>query len=98
LIAYTREALAQVRALRRHHEALERDTAIRALIRALADAEARIERAPLTGLPTPRPYPHLAQPGRAWIRSGRYWIAYTTADPPVITAVFYNAADIPGRL
>jgi hypothetical protein len=29
---------------------------------------------------------------------GRYWFSYTLARPPVILAVFYDAANIPGRL
>jgi hypothetical protein len=29
---------------------------------------------------------------------GSYWVAYSTAEPPVITAVFYATADIPGRV
>jgi hypothetical protein len=40
----------------------------------------------------------LARPGRAWIHSGRYWIAYSTTEPAGIVAVFYDAADIAGRL
>ena len=98
MIDYTDEALQHVRALHRHYDALDRDTAIRSLMRSLADAEARIERTPGAGLPAPRPYPQLARPGRAWIKSGRYWIVYATTTPPIIAGVFYDAADIPGRL
>jgi hypothetical protein len=32
------------------------------------------------------------------VKAGRYWIAYSTKQPPVIVAVFYETADIPGRL
>jgi len=28
---------------------------------------------------------------------GRYWIAYRTATPPIITGIFFEAADIPAR-
>jgi len=70
LIGYTGETLEQVRALRHHYETLARDAAIKALDRALADCEAKIERAPGVGLPAPRPYPQLARPGWAWIKSG----------------------------
>jgi hypothetical protein len=38
-----------------------------------------------------------SRPGRAWIKSARYWIAYNTAQPPVIVGVFFDAADIPRR-
>jgi hypothetical protein len=52
---------------------------------------------PGDGLPAPRPYPELARPGQAWLKAGRYWIAYGTGAPPVILAVFFETADIPGR-
>jgi hypothetical protein len=87
-----------VRALRRHYEALDRDNAIRSLVRALAEAEARIERTSSAGLPAPRPYPQLARPGRAWIEAGRYWTVYTTTRPPAIAGVFHDAADLPTRV
>ena len=98
MIGYTGGALEQVRALRHHYETLARDAAIRALDRALADSEAKIESAPGAGLPAPRPYPQLARPGWAWIKSGRYWVAYRTGPAPVIVAVFFETANIPGRL
>ena len=65
---------------------------------ALDEAIDRLERSPLEGLPAPRPYPALSKAGRAWIKVGRYWIAYNEAEPPVIIGVFYDAADIPARL
>ena len=98
MIGCTDEALEQVHALRHHYETLARDTAIRALDRALADSEAKIERAPSAGLSAPRPYPQLARPGWAWIKSGRYWVAYRTERAPVIVAVFSETANIPGRV
>jgi hypothetical protein len=98
LIGYAGEAIDQVRALRRHYETLARDAAIRALDPALADAEAKIERAPSSGLPAPRPNPRLAVPGRLWIKSGRCWMAYITRPAPVIVAVFFETANSPGRL
>jgi hypothetical protein len=36
--------------------------------------------------------------GRVWIKSGRYWIAYQTDPVPVIVAVYFETANIPGRL
>jgi len=72
--------------------------AIRALLAALDEAEQKIGSNPTAGLASPRPYPRLAQPGRAWVKAGRYWVAYNTAQPPMIVAVFYEAAAIPGRI
>jgi plasmid stabilization system protein ParE len=69
-----------------------------ALNAALEVAERRIAEHPEAGLSAPRPYPELARPGRAWIKAGRYWVAYRIKAPPLIVAVFYEMADIPGRL
>ena len=68
------------------------------MVAALAEAEAKIEGNPADGLPAPRPYPALKRPGRAWIKAGRYWVAYRTKTPLMIVAVFFETADIPGRL
>lgn len=92
------EAARQVDTLLQHNEERQRSGAARALLAALSAAEQKIKRDPSAGLPAPRPYPRLAQPGRAWIKSGRYWIAYNIASPPVIAAVFFETANIPGRL
>jgi len=98
LIAYTPRASRQVDALIHHFEALERAEAIRGLIAALNEAEQRIDRNPDAGLSAPRPYPALARAGWAWVKCGRYWVVYSTRRPPVILGVFYETADIPGRL
>jgi hypothetical protein len=50
------------------------------------------------GVLAPRPYPSLEQPGRAWVHAGRYWFRYAKTIPPVVLGVFYDEADIPGRL
>jgi plasmid stabilization system protein ParE len=97
-VIYSPDAERQIDDLRRHYDARNRPEAVRNLIAALIEAEARIERDPSAGLPAPRPYPSLARSGRAWIKVGRYWIAYTTTRPPVILAVFYATANIPQRL
>jgi plasmid stabilization system protein ParE len=98
LIEYGPRATRQVIALRHHYENLDRPEATRGLIAALEEAERRIERNPAAGLAAPRPYPRLARPGIAWIKAGRYWLSYTTDSPPVIVGVFYETANIPGRL
>lgn len=98
MIGYSERAQRQVLELLLHYENLDRIEAVRNLIAALQQAEARIERAPQDGSRAPRPYPGLAGLGYDWIKSGRYWVAYSRGDPPVIAAVFYESADIPNRI
>ncbi len=93
---FTAEALARIAALRRHYNAKGRPEAARNLTKALRQAMQLINAG--KGLPAPRPYPELAQPGRAWTHAGCYWIRYATSKPVVILAVFYDEADIPSRL
>ena len=88
----------QVRELQRHDRDRQRPEAIRALAAALESAWQTIATKPDAGLPAPRPYPALVQPGLAWTKAGRYWIAYRTTPRLFIDAVFYDTADIPGRL
>lgn len=95
---YSAEAAAQVDDLRRHYRAISRIEALRNLAVTLTEAEAQIEQNTAAGLPAPRPYPELIRPGLAWMKAGRYWIAYSTARPPVILGVFYETADIPSRI
>lgn len=90
-------ALAQVRALADHYERLDRPEAIRNLAAAVETAQHAVplfERHP----PAPGPYPGLARSGTAWIKSGRYWIAYSTRRPRFVRAVFHDTANIPARL
>jgi plasmid stabilization system protein ParE len=98
LIGFTARAVRQLRALRQHYEDRQRPEAIIRLMAAVAEASRKIEANPEAGLAAPRPYPQLARPGRASLKVGRYWISYTTTRPPVIAAVFYETADIPGRV
>ena len=97
MTAYTARAEIQVTALRDHFEELGRTAATRALFAALDKAERRIDNGD-AGLSAPRPYPRLVRPGRAWIKAGRYWISYSTTAPPVIVGVYFETANIPGRL
>ena len=98
MIRYSAEAIDQIDALRLHFIARSRIEAVIALDRALERAEQTIVLQPGAGLPAPRPYPQLERAGRAWTHIGRYWFGYTLDTPPVLLAVFYDAADIPGRL
>ena len=76
---------------------MRRANAIRNLVTAVRSAADRIARDPMKGLPAPRPYPDLARPGRTWVKSGVYWIAYRIDGEPIIAGIFHEAADIPGR-
>ena len=97
MIELTPRAQRQVRTLITHYADVERPEAVRNLIAAVIEAGRRIERDPAAGLPAPRPYLALARTGQAWVKAGPYWVRYSTATPPVITAVFHERADIPGR-
>jgi plasmid stabilization system protein ParE len=98
LISFSRQAAKQLANLRDHYEALDRLDAVRNLAAAMQQASDAIEHDPAAGLPAPRPYPQLARPGLAWVKAGRYWVAYTTAPRLLITGVFYDAANIPNRI
>jgi plasmid stabilization system protein ParE len=97
-LKYSADARRQIRDLIRHYENLGRAEAARTLANSLVAAERRIAANPADGLSAPRPYPTLVRPGVAWIKAGRYWIAYRCTERPTILAVFYETADIPGRL
>ena len=97
MIGITARAARQVDALRRHYRGLQRSEAIRNLDAALEEAARRIMDDSVARLPAPRPYPTLARRGQAWVKAGPYWIRYRTIAPPVITAVFYDRANILGR-
>lgn len=93
-----RGARRDIAALTRDFDRKNRPEAIRNLLAAVDRALKQIADNPNDGRAAPRPYPGLAQPGRAWMKVGRYWFAYSLDDPPVITAVFGDAADSPGRV
>jgi plasmid stabilization system protein ParE len=98
-IEYTPTARAHIAALHRHYEELERPEAIRNLLAAVRDAEARIARSPAIGLAAPRPYPEIIRPNWRWLKTGRYWFGYIHAGTAAtIAAVFHDSADIPNRL
>jgi plasmid stabilization system protein ParE len=98
LIKFTSRAGRQLADLKAHYVKNLRLNALESLDKALVTAAAAIELAPAKGLPAPRPYPQLARPGILWRHQGRYWIAWRRVPNLAITAVFYDAADIPGRL
>ncbi len=66
---------------------------------AVARAAARIEKWAGPFWPAPRPYPDLAEYGWQWLKEGRYWIAFAkVSDDYAITGIFFDTANIPGRL
>lgn len=97
MIRLSSDAERHVAELLQHYARRGRPEAGGKLIAIIDQAAARIERDPNGGLAAPRPYPALARPGRAWVKAGRYWIAYSTTQSPVILGVFYETADIPRR-
>ena len=98
MIRLSPEAEAQVDALLSHYERLERPEAAYNLFDTITEASSRIEEAPESGLPAPRPYPTLSSLGLRWIKQRSYWIGYSTGVPPIVAAVFYETANIPGRI
>jgi plasmid stabilization system protein ParE len=98
VIAVSRRAGAQIRALIAYFEEMERMQAAANLLAVLERASGRIVLAPEAGLPAPRPYPSLARLGFRWVKEGPYWIAYITGKSPIIVGVYHEAADIPNRV
>jgi plasmid stabilization system protein ParE len=98
LIGFTPEAEDQIDRLRSFYIETIRSGALRNFLAALQTAVDRIERTPDAGSPAPCPYPELTRSGRAWIKVGRYWIAYSTTKPPVVVGVFFETADIPNLI
>jgi plasmid stabilization system protein ParE len=98
VIEYSRRAGAQVDGLLDHYAKKNRPEAIINLKTALQEAEAAIQENPGVGKPAPRPYPALSRPGRLWLKSGRYWIAWRRRPVLKIVAVLHDEADIPNRV
>ncbi len=98
MIGLAARAERQLASLRKHYEKKERPEAIWALIKAIEIASDSIEADPAAGIAAPRPYPWLIRRGQLWTKAGSYWVAYSLTRPPLITAVFYDKANIPGRL
>jgi len=87
----------QIDRLLEHFLRIERPEAARNLITAYHEASDCIEHDPDVGIDAPRPYPRLERRGWAWVKVRRYWFGYLRDPEPTIGAVFYDAADIPGR-
>lgn len=97
MIPLSAEAERQLDRLLDHYARLNRFDASRALLNAIDLAVTQIQDGHASALSHPRPYPALSDRGYLWTKSGRYWIAYSTR-PYQIIAIFYDTANIPGRL
>jgi plasmid stabilization system protein ParE len=99
VIRLSQKAREQIASLAEHYDALDRPGAVRNLRAAITQAGLRIEAQQGLFFPAPRPYPGLIRAGWIWLKEGPYWIAYTMEpDGAVIQVVFYETADITGRL
>ena len=98
MIPLSPEAERQLDALLEHYERLGRIEAAQNLFKALEQASRTVLTSPMAGMVAPRPCPAARSLGFLWIKEGRYWIAYRSDAPAMIMGVFYDAADIPGRL
>ncbi|GLR65416.1 hypothetical protein GCM10010909_00940 [Acidocella aquatica] len=68
-----------------------------ALLRLFAAVDFAIEPANLSRhlfVPAPRPAPELATLGQRWMLHNRYRFAYSSEQPPMITAIIYANLDI----
>ena len=98
ILPYTTRAAFDVVALASHYLDKGRPEAVGVLFRSLSTASVAIRDGTATSYPAPRPYPGVARPSWAWVKAGSYWIAYRRRPTLAITAVFFDAADIPGRI
>ncbi len=89
----------QLNELTRYYAERERDAAIDNLVDCVERASARYQANRGLFYNAPRPYPSLLRPGWRWTKEGRYWFAFgRTESGAVIRAIFYDEADIPGRV
>lgn len=99
MVLITATARAQLETLEEHYARLGRDLAVVRMLEAVAMAELRIEKGLGPFYDAPRPYPGVRREGRQWLKEGAYWIAFTAEpDEQAIVAIFYEAANIPGRI
>ena len=99
MIPFSPRAKRQLDELTHHYADRGRDVAIDHLVDSIERASARYLANRGQFYDAPRPYPTLLRQGWRWTKEGRYWIAFSpTKGGPVIRAIFYDAANIPGRL
>ncbi len=98
MISFSPRAKRQLDDLTRHYAERGRDAAIDNLVDSVERASARYLANHGLFYDAPRSYPTLLRPEWRWTKEGRYWIAFSSAKAgPVIRAIFYEAANMPGR-
>ena len=100
MVRITEQARTQYLQLLRWYLGEGRPQAARNLEAAYGVAVERIESSPAASMAFPRPYPSLARYGFHWIKEHRYWFAFANHEEHglVITNVFNETADMPGRV
>lgn len=98
MIGFSTLARQHISAFDRYYWNHGRPEAFDNLVDAVSNVMEMINRDPDVGLPALRPYPTATRRGWLWVKSGRYWVAYRRYPTRVITAVFHDTANIPGRL
>jgi plasmid stabilization system protein ParE len=99
ILPYTVRAASHVDALVTYYLCeKDRPEAVRSLYRTLEAASEAILAQTATLYDAPRPYPAVCEHGTYWVYFSPYWIAFRRPNNPVISAVFYAAADIPSRI
>lgn len=99
MVLISAAAQRQIDALAHHYDELDREQATARMTAAVAVAVHNIEEqiGPFWG--APRPYPGATRRRWKWLKSHRYWVAFEPISGGyAITAVFYDTANIPGRL
>jgi len=97
ILPYTARAAVHVDALVAHYLADENPEAAINLRRQLVAASAAIANGTARTFPHPRPYPQLQEMGAYWVYFPPYWIAFRRPSDPVISAVWYDQANMPER-
>lgn len=99
MVLVSAAARKQIDALARYYDELDREQATARMTVAMASAVKQIEDQVGPFWQAPRPYPGATRRQWKWLKSHRYWIAFEPiSEGYAITAIFYDAANIPGRL
>ena len=98
ILPYTFRAASHVEAMVTHYlYQKQRPEAVRNLYKTLGQASDAIIAGTAKVFPAPRPYPSLKEVGTYWVYYPPYWIAFRDRETPIISAVHYDASDMPNR-